>query len=302
MKNKFWIGFGIFGIICLIVSLIITGLVFTSLGGTKRTYTPPTGINAPTLNSESPLRVGEFLETGKEITPSQEIPSRLVIKAGTINIVVKDIADSVKKIIKYAQDEGGWVVSSSITEREKVPSGNITIRVPAEKFGEAMTYFHSLAIKVTYEGSQGQDVTEEYIDLQSRLRNLEATESQLLEIMKRAGKVSEILDVYRELTNVRQQIEQTKGKMQYLDQSAKMSSITVNLALSEEMLPIPPAEKWRPTYVLKMAWHSVLASLRKISYLVIWLGVYGIIWIPLGIIIWKIREILRKKRVNQNGN
>jgi len=165
-----------------------------------------------------------------------------------------------------------------------------------------MTYFHSLAIKVTYEGSQGQDVTEEYVDLQSRLRNLEATESQLLEIMKRAGKVSEILEVYRELTNVRQQIEQTKGKMQYLDQSAKMSSITVNLALSEEMLPIPPAEKWRPTYVLRMAWHSVLASLRKISYLVIWLGVYGIIWIPLGIIIWKIREILRKKRVNQNGN
>jgi len=294
MKNKIWIGFGIFGIICLVALLIIAGLVFVSLGGARRTYTPTP--SAPGITLEAPLKAGEFLETGKEITPSPEVPSRLVIKTGTVNMIVKDIADSVKKIVKYAEDKGGWVVSSSVTERETIPSGSITIRVPSENFDEAMTYFRGLAERVTYEGTRGQDVTEEYVDLQSRLRNLEATESQLLEIMKRSGKISEVLEVQRELTKVREEIEMTKGRIQYLEKSAKMATITVNLALSEELLPIPPAEKWRPKYVLLRTWKSVLGFWRGFSYFVIKVIVWAVVWVPFGLIIWFGRKIWKRKK------
>jgi len=211
-------------------------------------------------------------------------------------MVVKDIGSTVKNIVQYAEDKGGWVVSSSVTEREKVPSGSITVRVPSELFDEAITYFRGLAEKITYEGTRGQDVTEEYTDLQSRLRNLEATETQLLKIMGRSGTIPDVLAVQKELTSVRDQIERTKGRIQYLEESAEMATVTVNLALSEELLPIPPSEKWRPEYILFQAWHSVLTALRSISYLLIWIGVYGLIWIPLGLIIWQVRKYRSKKK------
>ena len=287
MVKKILIGLGI-----LFLLFVVGSIVLISLGGaTKRGgyyLESPTGL-APLL---SPEFAGEK-NTG-EGTP--EAPNRLVIKTGTMSMVVKDIGSTVKNIVQYAEDKGGWVVSSSVTEREKVPSGSITVRVPSELFDEAITYFRGLAEKITYEGTRGQDVTEEYTDLQSRLRNLEAAETQLLKIMGRSGTIPDVLAVQKELTSVRDQIERTKGRIQYLEESAEMATVTVNLALSEELLPIPPSEKWRPKYILLQAWHSVLTALRSISYLLIWIGVYGLIWIPLGLIIWQVRKYRSKKK------
>jgi len=290
MKDKIWKALGIFGMISLVVLLILIGLFFISLTGKRMTY-------APKVEMESPLEALEFLgEKGGGTEEKSEAPSRLVIKTGTMNMVVKNIKDSIEKIIKYTQEKGGWVVSSSLTELETIPSGFVTVRVPAEDFDEAMTYFRGLAERVTYEGTQGQDVTEEYIDLQSRLRNLEASEAQLLKIMERSGKISEVLEVQRELTRTREEIERIKGRMQYLEQSAKMATITVNLALSEELLPIPPAEKWRPQYVLLQTWKSVLGFWRGFSYFAIKVIVWAVVWIPFGIVIWYGRKILRKRK------
>lgn len=212
--------------------------------------------------------------------------SRMVIKTGGLSLVVENVSETAKKIVEYVKSKNGWVSNSSVSEDEQVPRGSVTVRVPAENFDEAMKNFRNLAQKVKYETSQGADITEEYVDLESRLRNLNAAEEQLLEIMKRSGKVSDILEVQRELTNVRAQIEQIKGRMQYLEKSVEMATITVYLALSEDLLPIPPTEKWQPVYVLKKAWHSVLNSLRGISYILIWLITYAIIWAPLVIIGW----------------
>jgi len=279
------------------IVLVVFGLisVFLVSGGVIRRAVP-SGVYPLDVQSPSGMGLSEEKGVG-EVT--SETPSRLVIRTGTINMVVKDIKGSAEKIIKYAEEKGGWVVSSSIAERENVPSGSIIVRVPAEFFDVAMNFFKGLAVRVTYEGTQGQDVTEEYVDLQSRLRNLEATETQLLKIMERSGKISEVLEVQRELTRTREEIERIKGRMQYLEQNAKMATITINLALSEELLPIPPAEKWRPKYVLFQAWRSVISALRNISYLVIRILVYGIIWVPLVVIIWGIRRFSRKKKARE---
>lgn len=292
--------FAAFGVLAVIG---ILGLVSLSMNSARHSSRAPSlfgevALEAPMAPEfEIPKWREIIFESEKSLnsTPS-ETPSRLVIKTGSLNIVVEDVRDSAKKIIQYAEGKKGWVVSSSITEREKIPSGTIQVRVPAEIFDEAMVYFATLAKKVTHEGIRGQDVTEEYTDLQSQLRNLEATETQLLKIMERSGTITEVLAVQKELTNVRGQIEQTKGRMQYLEQSVKMSTITINLALSEELLPIPPAEKWRPVYVIKRSWHSLLGSLRGISYFLIWIGIYAIIWVPLGVIIWLGRRFWKKRK------
>lgn len=283
--------------IALVVIGLLGSIVLVSLSGARQKAIYPAPLSVET-GIPSPLSLFEKGrgEVAEEKGVSEAGTDRLVIKTGTLNMVVKDIDGTIKNITQYAEDKKGWVVSSSIIERETIPSGSITVRVPAEIFDEAVAYFRGLAEKVTHESTQGQDVTEEYIDLQSRLRNLEATETQLLKIMERSGTITEILSVQEELTNIRGQIESLKGRIQYLEQSAKMATISVNLALSEELLPIPPSEKWRPVYVIKRAWHSVLASLRGISYLLIWIVIYSLIWIPLAVIVWKVRKIWKKKK------
>jgi len=147
---------------------------------------------------------------------------------------------------------------------------------------------------VVNEQTTGQDVTEEYTDLESRLRNLEATEGQLLEIMKRAGKIPEVLEVQRELTKNRDQIEITKGRMKYLKESAAMSTITVSIATEEEELPIVE-EEWRPMKIVKAALRSLVKFWQKIASTLIWLGIFFSPFVLLGILIFLLRKIRRKR-------
>jgi len=290
MIKKILVSMGVIFIVFVVLSAILV-----SLGGAHQKSQTKAPSGYPGLDYLTMEKGGvDRMEESNYGEPKES--TRLVIRNGTIYMVVENINASVESIIKYTESKNGWVVNSKVTEREKIPSGSTTIRVPIEVFDEAMTYFKELSKKVSYEGTQGRDVTEEYTDLQSRLRNLEAAETQLLEIMERSGTISNILAVQRELTNVRSQIEQTKGRIQYLEENAEMATITINLALSEELLPIPPSEKWRPTYVVKQAWRSLLVFLKSISYFLIWIVVYAIIWVPLGIIIWRMRKFCNKRK------
>ncbi len=297
MKTKLLIGIGI-AIVGLVILGAILSVILSSLGGSRTGVTGiyPRASSPVELKNPSLSDIFVQREGGEVEELDSDDSSRLVIKTGIIQMVVKNIALNVQSIIQYAESKGGWVVSSSVSEVEKVPAGSITVRIPAEIFDEGMNYFKGLAEKVSYEATQGQDVTEEYTDLQSRLRNLQATETQLLKIMERSGTIPDVLSVQRELTNVRSQIEQAKGRIQYLEESSKMATISINLALSEELLPIPPAEKWRPLYIAKQAWRSILGSLRAMSYLLIWLLVYAIIWIPLGVIAWQARKFWKNRK------
>jgi hypothetical protein len=290
MSEKTWKILRIFGIGCLIlIFLFIIGNFFTSRGRFVSIH----NVEGPFLGTPTSER--RIKEESKSNLP--ETSSRMIIKNGWLNLVVKDVTETAKKIIRFTQKQGGWVVFSNISEIQKIPSGQITVRVPAEKFEETLDYFKSLAQRVSNEKTQAQDITEEYVDLQSRLKNLEAAESQLLEIMKRSGTISGVLEVHRELRKIREEIERIKGKMQYLKESAKMSSVTVNLALSEELLPIPPSEKWRPKYVLLQTWKEVLDFWKKFSYLLIKIFVWAQVWIPLGIICVLIRRYFKRKKV-----
>ena len=114
-----------------------------------------------------------------------------------------------------------------------------------------------------------------------------------------AQTIDEILKVQRELTKIRGKIERTKGRILYLERSAKMATISVNLALSEDLLPVPPAEKWRPKYVAKQAWNNVVRFWRNVSYGVIKFFVYGLIWLPLLIILLGIIRLITRPRTRK---
>jgi hypothetical protein len=164
----------------------------------------------------------------------QSIPAdRMVIRSANLALVVDDISVSLASITNLANTYGGFVVSSNVREDQNRLYADISFRVDSAHFDDTLRALRNLAADVRSESTSGQDVTEQYTDLDSQLRNLEASEAQLLKLMEQAGKVEEILAVQRELVNTRGQIEQIKGQMQYLEQSSDLALFSVSLEQSK---------------------------------------------------------------------
>lgn len=203
---------------------------------------------------------------------------RIVIKNADISIVVEDPAESMVAIGELAEEMGGFVVSSNLYQMrlesgDEVPSANITIRVPAERLAEALEEIEASANRVLSKNQSGQDVTREYTDLQSRLRNLEDAEAQLREIMASATKTEDVITVFNQLTSVREQIEVTKGQIQYYEQSAALSAISITLTADAALQPLTIGG-WQPVGVAKDAIQALINSLQGLTNVAIWLVLY----------------------------
>lgn len=158
---------------------------------------------------------------------------RMIVRTGHIELVVADVSSAIEQINGLAVSYEGYVVSSSSWREGDRLVGSIAIRVPAERFDDALRALRQMAVEVNLESTSSVDVTEEYIDLSARLHNLEASEEQLIRLLEKAGDVKDILEVQRELTQTRGEIEQTKGRMQYLEQTSETSFIDVLLQQAE---------------------------------------------------------------------
>lgn len=210
---------------------------------------------------------------------SQEEVKRLVIKNASLSLIVVDPVKSLERITILADELGGFVVSANLSQTTlsnglKVPQGSITIRVPAEKLTTAL-------IKIENESDQepqnktidSQDVTREYTDLRSRLRNLEDAEEQLRKIMENAFSTDDVLSVYNRLVEVREQIEVTKGQIQYYEQSAALSSISVTLTADKAVQPLQIGG-WQPAGVAKEAVEALIKTLQFLVNAFLWVVIY----------------------------
>lgn len=210
---------------------------------------------------------------------------RMVIKNANLSIVVNDPIKKSDEIAKMADEMGGFVVESNVWQNTlssgaKVHHASITIRVPAGRLDEALDRIKTGVGEITSEDVSGQDVTLDYTDLQSRLRNLEATEAQLQEIMDEARDTEDVLQVYNNLVNVREQIEVIKGQMQYYEQAAALSVIRVDITGDEEAQPLQIGG-WRPVGVAKNAIEAMIQTVQFLGNVAIWLVLY---LLPVGIV------------------
>jgi hypothetical protein len=182
---------------------------------------------------------------------------------------------------------GGFVVSSYLYETAlgagdlTTTQGTLTIRVPAERLDEALKTIKAGAIEVRSENISGEDVTQQYVDLQSRLRNLEAAEAQLQEIMGSATRTEDVMMVYNQLVQVRGEIESVKGQMQYFEQSAKLSAVTLELIPDAAAQPLQIAG-WRPQGTAKAAVEALIQALQFLADAAIWAV---ICIVPIGVIL-----------------
>ncbi|MCY4109163.1 MAG: DUF4349 domain-containing protein, partial [Chloroflexi bacterium] len=163
------------------------------------------------------------------------IQKRIIIYTVDMTLEIVDVATSVDEVGAMAREMGGWIVSTSRAERHV---GFISIRVPAERLDEAVARLRGMAVDVQAENASSRDVTDEYVDLTSRLGNLEATETALLRLFDRAATVEEALDVQRTLSNVQGEIEVIKGRINFLEQTSAFSLINVTLVLEPQDMEI----------------------------------------------------------------
>jgi hypothetical protein len=154
---------------------------------------------------------------------------------------------------------------------------------------------------VLSENVSGQDVTSEYTDLESQLRNLEAAEQALVEIMDNAKNTEDVLDVFDELTYYRGQIETVKGRMQYLSESAALSAISVEIVAKESLQPIEIAG-WEPQGTAKKAVEALINSAQTLADGVIWFGIYCLPFLlPLGVGVYFLVKLLLKRKAKRQA-
>jgi hypothetical protein len=260
----------------------------------------------PVVPASAPLPTG-----ATEWGLSQPV-ERLIIRNGSISMAVEDTRaaqQSVEKVVAEMADEGAYVVSSE--EYGGIEGGSpyvgMTIRVPATRFDEAMDRLADLAVRVIARDESGQDVTEEYVDLETRLESLEAARERLLEIMQEARTTKDLLEAERQLTEREAEIESLKGRVQYLAQSARLASIRIEL--QPYILSQPVSGAWRPAESVRQAYETLVDSLWGAGDFMIFFAIAILPWaVVLGLLVyggvrfvmWRIR-VSREKRAAGSG-
>ncbi len=303
MKRKFY---SLTSISLLILVLIPLSAV-VGCGVVKQAAPPPPSEERalealPPQEAEDaqPIPAGYEAESGQE---------RMIIRTADLSLVVRDVEGSVEEIKAAVKELKGYIADSNTWHQAEQPRANLTLRVPAESLDQALERIKAVALKVEREQISGQDVTEEYTDLEARLRNLEATEKELRELLttvrERTGKADEILAVHQRLTEIRGQIEQLKGRRQYLERSAALATITLDLVPDALTRPVVEAG-WQPQGTLRNATRALVKALQFIVDAFIWIVVFvlpvllALLVVPV-FLIWLLWRWRRGKKKEQQA-
>ena len=199
--------------------------------GVSPPVTASVGLGKDTIPAPSITVTSPSSEFGGNLTTSSSVPDdRMIVRTGNISMVVDDINTALDDIAQIADAYKGYVVSSNSWKNGEQMYGSISIRIPAESYDIASKSIGNMAVEVTSQSTSSQDVTEQYVDLTAQLSSLKATEAQLLLIMVKADKVTDILAIQAQLTQIQTQIEQIKGRMQYLEKTSATSLINISLS------------------------------------------------------------------------
>jgi uncharacterized protein DUF4349 len=186
---------------------------------------------------------------------------RKIVRTCSLDLIVQKPAEAADKIRLLAESMGGFLVESQIGGGQEATSGSLTIRVPAARFDEARAGIRKLGLRVQSERIQAQDVTKQYVDEEAGLRNLRATESQYLMILKQSRTVKDTLDVSEKIGEVRGQIEQQQAEFEALSKQIETAAISVSLESETEARVF--GMNWRPLYQMKLAVREGLDGLAN---------------------------------------
>lgn len=213
------------------------------------------------------------------------IPSldRMVIANVTLSLSVENAIDAARLAERTAERYGGFVAGSNVRDSDAGREATLTLRVPSARLSEALSDLRSIGRKVTDESRTTQDVTEEFTDVASNVRNLRSTETQILALMERATKIEEVLALQRELTGIRGQIERLEGRRRVLENRSDFATIAMRLV---EPAASAPRDGWNPLETATQALAALSRFSERIGTLAIWLLVFLPVYGPAAAAAW----------------
>jgi hypothetical protein len=231
---------------------------------------------------------------------------RKIIRTATLQLTVKDVVSSVDRVRLLAAQHGGYVFQSDSHQDGDYTIATITIQVPTQEFDHIMPELRKLdgqVKKITSENVSSTDVTEEFTDLQSQLRNLQATEARMLSLQQKAEKLEDILTLDQQLRQVQGEIERIQGRLNFLGNRSELSSISVTLnpdrPLPEPLVEPQPVKAWDPADVASKAWNASLDLLSKVATVAITVAVF--MWWAIPLLLIALMVALRSRRQPTGG-
>ena len=190
----------------------------------------PVMLSPPTAAVETSeyTKIVDETQFADETVASLVLQERIIIRTVYVSLVVDSVLASLDSVTALAQEFGGWVVSSSRSEKH---FGSISLRVPAEELGAVIIRLRDMAVEVESEISTSEDVTEEYVDTRARLESLQAERDSYILLFESAKDVDESLKVRQALTEVQVDIEVLQGRINLLERTSAFSLINVDLRL-----------------------------------------------------------------------
>lgn len=202
---------------------------------------------------------------------------RMIMRTANVTLVVRDTGAAMDRITAAVEQSGGYVSGSNVWRDGEQTRGKLALRIPNAALSSTLARIRALGVRVESEAITTDEVTQEYVDLGSQLRNLEAAENELRELMTtirvNSKKASEVLEMYQELSSIRGQIEQTRGRMRYLEQMTAYATINVELVPDAVTRPVVEAG-WQPLAIAKDAARALTNVLKACAAATIWLVVY----------------------------
>ena len=262
-------------IIISIVGIFLIVGVFAVLGTTKSQYSPSSYDSRSSIGdmgSYEGYYKGDASISENEMVNNQE--GSKVQKNGSVSVLVENIDESIEALKSINSAFNGQITNIYDNGKGNERTVQITVKVPVERFEAYYEQLRKLDGEVVYADITTVDVTEEYIDITSRLNNLRNTEAQLNKILERADSVTDVLAVQKELSAVRGEIESYEQRKRYFDSKTDYAYISVSFAIDKTGLNISE-EQWKPWGEVKAAVKALVEVLKDLVNVIIWLVIFS---------------------------
>jgi Domain of unknown function (DUF4349) len=226
-----------------------------------------------------------------------DIAERKIVKTGEITLQVPGVGAAVGELRAIALSLDGYV-SDSRTGGEH-DSATVTLRIPADRFEQALDRLHGMKGEVKVEATKDEDVTSSIVDLDARIQNLRASEQQYRVLIGRAEKIQDVLAVQSRLDQVRGEIEQLSAQLKQLNGLASLSTITVTLVPASTPVE-DAAAAWNPGSTIGNAIAALVSGGQAVADFAIWLLIVGLPFLLVAaIILWlafRLAPVVRRMR------
>src|SRR5690606_22288880 len=241
--------------------IILSFFLACSNGGSNKNYAEDSSMAGMEITEEIPVA----RQLAAPTPPLQE--EQKIIKTAHLAFETKDVEETHKKILQLASQFKGLVQNDNSGKDYNRIYKNVTVRIPTENFQQFIDGISEGVAYFDHRDISREDVSEEFVDLEARLKAKRTLEERYLELLKKANKVEEMLQIERELSNIREEIEAKQGRLQYLQNQVSMSTVNVEFYKTTAETGITQSYGQKMNNACRGGWNGVSVFFLGVLYL-----------------------------------